>query len=281
MNILLNNKIIGESKVSSELQKAANIPFDSIFNSTFEANAFLTSIIDLTTLEGSDNTERIIQLCAKAEDLKAKYQKSIGAICVYPTMAAEVRNALGNESTHIACVSGAFPSGQSPLDIRIMETKYAIQNGANEIDMVISRGKFLENDYEFVFNEVNAFRVACGKDVHLKVILETGELKNNENIHKASMIAMQAGADFIKTSTGKIPVGATLESMAVMLLAIKEFYTGTGKKIGIKPAGGISNIATAQEYIKLVYSILGNEWLTPELFRIGASRLADELLTSE
>ena len=281
MNILLNNKIIGESKVSSELQKAANIPFDSIFNSTFEANAFLTSIIDLTTLEGSDNTERIIQLCAKAEDLKAKYKKSIGAICVYPTMAAEVRNALVNESTHSACVSGAFPSGQSPLDIRIMETKYAIQNGANEIDMVISRGKFLENDYEYVFNEVNAFRVACGNDVHLKVILETGELKNNENIHKASMIAMQAGADFIKTSTGKIPVGATLESMAVMLLAIKEFYTGTGKKIGIKPAGGISNIATAQEYIKLVYSILGNEWLTPELFRIGASRLADELLTSE
>ena len=267
--------------VETELQKATNISIDSIFNSTFEANAFLTSIIDLTTLEGSDNTERIVQLCAKAKELKAKYHTSVGAICVYPTMASEVRNELGNEPTHIACVSGAFPSGQSPLDIRILETKFAIENGANEIDMVISRGKFLENDYEYVFNEVNAFRVACGLNIHLKVILETGELKGINNIYKASMIAMQAGADFIKTSTGKIPVGATLESMAVMLLAIKEFYAATGKKIGIKPAGGISNIASAQEYIKLVYSILGKEWLTPELFRIGASRLADELLTSE
>ena len=178
----IHNSNTTNFNIISELQKARNISIDSIFENSFAANAFLASIIDLTTLEGSDNAERIVQLCAKASELKTKYHTSVGAICVYPTMASEVRNALGNEPTHIACVAGAFPSGQSPLDIRLLEAKYAIENGANEIDMVISRGKFLENDFEYVFNEVKAFKEVCGPNVHLKVILETGELKSIENI---------------------------------------------------------------------------------------------------
>lgn len=236
------------------------------------------NIVDLTTLEGSDNEEVVRNLCLKAESFKTNYSDmtNVAAICVYPTMIQYVKKYLSDSSISVASVAGAFPSGQSPIEIKVAEVEYAISQGADEIDMVISRGKFLEENYEEVFAEIKAIKTAC-KDRHLKVILETGELKTAENIEKASELAIAAGADFIKTSTGKISVGATLEAMFVMLNVIKRHYTDTGIKIGIKPAGGISDIETAIKYYTLVYYILGPEWLNNKLFRIGASRLVDRI----
>ena len=176
----------------------------------------------------------------------------------------------------VACVAGAFPAGQSPIEIKIAEVAYAVAQGADEIDMVISRGKFLEGDYRTVYNEIAAIKAACGT-AHLKVILETGELLTADNIYKASQIAIAAGADFIKTSTGKIKVNATPESFLVMLDAIKDFYGKTGKMIGIKPAGGIADAPTAIQFLKILENVLGEKWLTNEYFRIGASRLSDKI----
>ncbi len=237
----------------------------------------ILSFIDLTTLEGTDNQERIHQLCLKALSFSALGMPSPAAVCVYPPFVRQAKKELRGSGIKIASVAGAFPSGQSPLTVREAEVAYAVEEGADEIDMVISRGKLIEGDEAFVFEEVTAIRKAC-PEKHLKVILETGELKTPQLIRKASEIAISAGADFIKTSTGKIQPAATPEAMQIMLEVIGDHYRLTGKKIGIKPAGGISEPAQALVYYQLVMDILGEEWLTNDLFRIGASRLADGLV---
>jgi deoxyribose-phosphate aldolase len=238
-----------------------------------ELNKKIMSFIDLTTLEGADTKEKVIALCAKAK------QHQVAAICVYPPFAKLVREQLAGTNIQTTCVSGAFPAGQSPIQIKTTEVSYTVEQGAQEIDKVISRGTFLEGDYATVGAEIKAIREVCG-NARLKVILETGELQTLENIKLASEIAIANiyAGDFIKTSTGKVAVNATPEFAYVMLHAIKAEYEKTGKKIGFKPAGGVSTPEDAEKYVKLVYEILGEEWLTPELFRIGASRLVDALV---
>jgi deoxyribose-phosphate aldolase len=226
------------------------------------------SLIDLTSLEGKDNEKSIFALCEKAKKF------GTAAVCVYPALVSSAKKNLKGTKIKIASVAGAFPSGQLPLNLRLEEAKYAITEGADEIDMVISRGKFLAGNYNAVSEEIYAFKKICQGEI-LKVILETGELESTENIRKASEIAIDAGADFLKTSTGKISVNATLESVCAMLLAIKD----SGKKTGIKPSGGISDGETAIKYLRLTEKILGSDWLTPVLFRFGASRLADTIFS--
>ncbi|MCQ2280540.1 MAG: deoxyribose-phosphate aldolase [Bacteroidales bacterium] len=244
-----------------------------------KAYRFILNAIDLTTLEGSDNAAKVQQLCEKALSFENKEKQipTTAAVCVYPPFAAQAKSILKDTPVHVACVAGAFPAGQSPIEIKVAEVAYAVAQGADEIDMVISRGKFLEGDYQTVYNEIAAIKAACGQ-AHLKVILETGELGTADNIYKASQIAIAAGADFIKTSTGKIKVNATPESFLVMLDAIKAHYEATGKMIGMKPAGGISDAPTAINFIKILENVLGEKWLNNQYFRIGASRLADKIL---
>ena len=238
----------------------------------------ILSLIDLTTLEGTDNTMAINRLCQKARALKSDDGNipGIAAVCVYPIFLKQVKENLEDRDISIASVAGAFPSGQSPLEVRLTEVDYAVKNGADEIDMVISRGRMLEGDEKYIYNEVKSTKEVCGEK-HLKVILETGELQKQELITKASQIAIDAGADFIKTSTGKIKPAATLEAVYFMCEVIKKHYKKTGKKIGIKPAGGISDTITALKYYFMIEEILGEEWLNNQLFRIGASRLADKV----
>jgi deoxyribose-phosphate aldolase len=237
------------------------------------------NMIDLTTLEGKDTPGKIKQLCYKAQHLLDTYEDlpTVAAVCVYPSFVKLAKTELSNSSIKIASVATAFPSGQSALEIKLLETKYALDEGADEIDMVISRGKFLTGDYAYVFDEIAKIKEICGTKT-LKVILETGELGSLENVRLASEIAMQAGADFIKTSTGKISPAATLPVTYIMLEAIKEYYEKTGKKIGMKPAGGISTSKLALHYLWMVNEVLGEEWLTTELFRFGASSLANDVL---
>ncbi len=239
----------------------------------------ILSFVDLTTLEGSDTTERVSKLCNKAYTLANKTKKipQVAAVCVYPPFVKQCKAALNGKNINVASVAGAFPSGQSPLPVKLKEIEFAVEEGADEIDMVISRGKFLEGDHQTVFNEIAAIRAVC-KNVHLKVILETGELQTPGNIRKASEIAINAGADFIKTSTGKMQPAATELAAVVMCDTILEYYNVTGIRIGFKPAGGISEPEIALRYYNIVNEILGTEWLTKELFRIGASRLVDNLL---
>jgi len=244
-----------------------------------EALKLIFSFIDLTTLEGSDNDESVKQLCKKAlsfsDNHKTKYE--VAAVCVYPTMVKVAKESLENSNISVASVAGAFPAGQSPIAVKVEEVKYAINQGADEIDMVISRGKLIEGKTEIVFDEIKAIKDVCN-DIHLKVILETGELKTVENIRKASELAINAGADFIKTSTGKINPAATETAFLIMLDTIKEYYEKTGKMIGIKPAGGIRESEQALRYFCLVKEILGDKWLNNKYFRIGASSLAGNVL---
>lgn len=243
-----------------------------------KAYRFILGVIDLTTLEGSDNAARVQQLCEKAMAFRddANGIPATAAVCVYPPFAAQAKAILKDTDIHVACVAGAFPAGQSPIEIKMAEVAYAVAQGADEIDMVISRGKFLEGDYQTVYDEIAAIKAACGH-AHLKVILETGELGSADNIYKASQIAIAAGADFIKTSTGKIKVNATPESFLVMLDAIRDHYEATGKMVGMKPAGGIADAPTAIAFLKILENVLGEKWLTNRYFRIGASRLADKI----
>lgn len=238
----------------------------------------ILSLIDLTTLEGTDNNMSINRLCQKARALKSDDGNipGVAAVCVYPIFVKQAKENLAGRDIQIASVAGAFPSGQSSLEVRLKEVEYAVKNGADEIDMVISRGRLLEGDEKYIYNEVKTTKEVC-REKHLKVILETGELQTNELITKASQIAIDAGADFIKTSTGKIKPAATLEAVYYMSGVIKKHYEKTGKKIGIKPAGGISDTITALKYYFMIEEILGEEWLNNELFRIGASRLADKV----
>jgi deoxyribose-phosphate aldolase len=236
----------------------------------------MLSCIDLTTLEGSDNAGRIVELCRKARSFGESGLPLPAAVCVYPLFVRLAKDQLKGTGILVAAAAGAFPSGQSPLAVRLEEVRYTLNEGADEIDMVISRGRLLEGDEGFVFDEISAIRDVC-KEVKLKVILETGELKSADLIHKASKIAIKAGADFIKTSTGKIHPAATLEAMEIILEVIREHYNETGHKIGIKPAGGISEPDQALQYYLLTERILGSEWLNKTLFRIGSSHLADKL----
>ena len=239
------------------------------------------SMIDLTTLEAKDTPGKVIQLCNKAMRPMANDEipgiPHVAAVCVYPNMVRTAKDFLKNSKVLVAAVATAFPSGMSSRKVKIEETKWAVNEGADEIDMVISRGKFLEGEYSFVFDEIAAVKEACGQ-AHLKVILETGELSTLDNVRKASDIAMHAGADFIKTSTGKIQPAATLPVTLVMLEAIRDFYYLTGKKIGMKPAGGIATSKLAIQYLVVLRETLGNDWMNPGLFRFGASSLANDIL---
>jgi deoxyribose-phosphate aldolase len=201
----------------------------------------------------------------------------VAAVCVYPTMVAIAKKEVEGTGVKVAAVATGFPSGQYPLDVKLQDTRYAVEQGADEIDMVISRGHFLAGDYNYVYDEIVQVKAACGA-AHLKVILETGELSTLDNVRKASDLAMAAGADFIKTSTGKVQPAATLPVTLVMFEAIRDFYYATGRKVGMKPAGGISTAKTAIQYLIVLRETLGQDWLTPDLFRIGASRLANDIL---
>jgi len=237
------------------------------------------SMIDLTTLEGKDTVGKVQQLCYKAQHphLYIKNLPTVAAVCVYPTFVKVAKKALEGSTIKVASVATAFPSGHSKLSVKLEDAKYAIEQGADEVDMVLSRGRFLAGDYNYVFDEVAAVKEVCGK-THLKVILETGELDTLDNVRKASELAIYAGANFIKTSTGKIKPAATMPVVYVMLQAIKDYYLKTGKMIGMKPAGGISNAKLALQYLVMLNETLGHKWMTNEYFRFGASSLANDLL---
>ena len=237
------------------------------------------SMIDLTTLEGKDTRGKVIALCQKAmrPDPLDPTVPHVAAVCVYPAMIGFVKKALAGSGVHIASVATGFPSGQTYTEIKVQETRQAVAAGADEIDMVIDRGAFLSGDYQKVFDEIAEVKEACGP-AHLKVILETGELANYDQVRKASLIAMFAGGDFIKTSTGKVGVNATLPVTLVMLEAIRDFYHATGKKIGMKPAGGIANAKLCLAYLVMLYETLGGEWMNPDMFRFGASSLLNDIL---
>ncbi|MCC7301549.1 MAG: deoxyribose-phosphate aldolase [Bacteroidia bacterium] len=239
-----------------------------------EKTSLILSLIDLTSLEGKDTAEDIHRLCEKA------LRHKVAAVCVYPTMVQTARQILSGSGIRVASVAGGFPGGQLPLRLKENEVRYALDEGADEIDMVINRGKFLEHNYNANSDEIASLKSLCGKRT-LKVILETGELGSETNISRASALAIKAGADFIKTSTGKIPAGASPAAVAGMLLEIKRALAETGKRTGIKPAGGIPDAKTACGYIAMTRAVLGNEWISPERFRIGASRLVDQLAGEE
>ncbi len=237
------------------------------------------NMIDLTTLEGADTVGKVRQMCYKAAHLHDSIPDlpTTAAVCVYPNFVNLAVNQLKGTGVKVASVATVFPSGQSSLEIKLLDTKIAVDNGADEVDMVISRGRFHQGEYNFVFDEIAAIKEACGS-ARLKVILETGELGTFDKVRRASDIAIDAGADFIKTSTGKIQPAATLPVTLVMLEAIKDHYYATGKMVGMKPAGGISNAKLALHYLVLVKETLGGKWLTNEWFRFGASSLANDVL---
>ncbi|MBR2638491.1 MAG: deoxyribose-phosphate aldolase [Bacteroidaceae bacterium] len=249
-------------------------------NNTLEVKKFLFNCIDLTTLKCTDSEESVLKFTEKVNEFDEKYPDlpNVAAICVYPNFANIVSQSLEVESVGIACVSGGFPSSQTFQEVKIAETAMAIHEGATEIDIVLSVGKFLSGDYEGVCDEIEELKSVCGEK-HLKVILETGALKSADNIKKASILSIYSGADFIKTSTGKESPAATPEAAYIMCDTIKEYYNKTGSKIGFKPAGGINTVHDALVYYTIVKEVLGEEWLTNNLFRLGTSRLANLLLS--
>ncbi|NDV65471.1 deoxyribose-phosphate aldolase [Bacteroides sp. 224] len=249
-------------------------------NNTPEVKKLLFNCIDLTTLNTTDSDESVMKFTENVNRFENEYPdlKNVAAICVYPNFAQVVSDTLEVENVKIACVSGGFPSSQTFIEVKIAETAMAVMEGAEEIDIVIHVGKFLSEDYEGMCEEIQEIKDTC-KGRHLKVILETGALKSASYIKKASILSMYAGADFIKTSTGKMQPAATPEAAYVMCEAIKEYYNLTGNKIGFKPAGGINTVNDALVYYTIVKEVLGEEWLTNELFRLGTSRLANLLLS--
>ena len=247
--------------------------------SKMQALYLALSMIDLTTLEGKDSEGKVKQLCYKASHLHYKHPglPYVAAICVYPTMVPIAKKELAGTGINVASVATAFPSGMADINAKLDEVKSVVDAGADEVDMVISRGRFLNGDYDYVSDEISQVKDACGK-AHLKVILETGELVTLDNVQLASDIAMEAGADFIKTSTGKVSPAATPPVVLTMLEAIRDFQIKTGKKIGMKPAGGISTAKQAIQYLVMIKETLGDDWLSPNLFRFGASSLANDIL---
>ena len=236
-------------------------------------------MVDLTTLEGADTPGKVRALCAKGRrpDPADPDCPSVAAICVYPAMVPTAAESLKGSGIHLASVATAFPSGQAPLPVKLADTRAAVAAGADEIDMVLNRGYFLSGRYLAAFDEIVAVKEACGK-AHLKVILETGELGTYDAVRKASILAMAAGADFIKTSTGKVSPAATLPVTLVMLEAVRDFRASTGRTVGVKPAGGIRTTKDALRYLVLVNETVGDDWLRPDRFRFGASTLLNDLL---
>ena len=267
---------ITESEISERIHTIINTTNDT--EDSKEILKFALSIIDLTTLEGSDTDAKVKELCDKATSFgkMGVGLNNVAAVCVYPPFINIARQYLEGSTVKVASVAGGFPAGQTPLFIKQDEVKYAVDQGADEIDIVISRGKLIQGNYDVVLEELVALR-EVSKGTHLKVILETGELQSIYNIRKASEIAINSGADFIKTSTGKIQPAATERAVLIMLDTIKEYYEKTGKKVGIKAAGGIANKSQVFQYYCLVKNILGDDWLNKDLFRFGASRLADHI----
>jgi deoxyribose-phosphate aldolase len=247
--------------------------------SKIEGLKLALSMIDLTTLEGKDTPGKVKQLCYKAKHLLDTYDglPTVAAVCVYPSMVRVAKKKLEGSDIKIASVATAFPSGQASTKVKLEDTKFAVGEGADEVDMVISRGKFLAGEYNFVFDEIAAIKKACG-EARLKVILETGELSTLDKVRRASDIAMYAGADFIKTSTGKIQPAATMPVTLTMLEAIRDYYYDTGKMIGMKPAGGISKSKQALHYLVMLNEVLGEDWMNNHWFRFGASSLANDIL---
>ena len=277
------NKLSGVDQVGANA-RAAMLATRSI-KTTSKRWAIDTAIsmVDLTTLEGADTVGKVQALCTKAvrPDPTDSSVPSVGAICVYNDMVSVARKHLdliGGKHVPVAAVSTAFPSGRASIEVKVLDTQDAINAGASEIDMVIDRGAFLEGRLIDVFNEIVTIRQVCGDKAHLKVIFETGELVTYDNVRKASFLAMAAGADFIKTSTGKVAPAATAPVVLVMLEAVRDFYEMTQKRIGVKPAGGIRNTKDAIKQLVLVKETAGEEWLNSKLFRIGASALLNDLL---
>jgi deoxyribose-phosphate aldolase len=260
--------------------RAAKLATRSIKKSTKRAALDLAiSMVDLTTLEGADSPGRIVSLCTKAmrPDPRDPSVPSVAAVCVYPDLVAQARSVLGQSSVKVAAVATAFPSGRASLRVKLADVSDALEAGADEIDMVIDRGAFLSGRIGQVFDEIVGVKAACGS-AHLKVILETGELVTYDNVRRASWLAMLGGADFIKTSTGKVAVSATTPVALVMLEAVRDFAESTGRLVGVKVAGGIRNSKDAIRYLVLVNETVGSSWLTPDLFRFGASSLLNDLL---
>lgn len=274
-----NHKITIQKFPFSESQFLQRVKNDSKFTYTPEEELAMCKTIlgsiDLTTLEGTDNTEKVTKLCETAVSFRdeAKGIPSTASVCVYPRFVGLAKEKLQGTGVNVASVAGAFPAGQLPIELKVAEVEYAVAQGADEIDMVISRGAFLEGRFQEVYDEICAIRKACeGKT--LKVILETGELQTPSNIFRASQLAIHAGADFLKTSTGKIAVNATPEAFWVMMFAVRQHFQSTGQKVGIKVAGGVSTPEQAYTYLHIWRQNMGKEWVTPQLFRVGTSRLA-------
>jgi len=269
---------VDEKEVEKNLSKIKEIA--QICEKDVEILKKCFSLIDLTTLNSTDGYDKGKVMAEKVSSFKQSFQNidNVAAICVYPTLIAAVKENLTVSNVNIASVAAGFPSSQTFIDIKLSECQMAIENGADELDVVISLGSFLEGDFFTVFSELQQIKEVA-ENVHLKVILETGALPSLKDIKLASFLAMEAGADFIKTSTGKLEPAATPQAMYVMCEAIKEFYEKTGEKIGIKPAGGVGNSSDASYYYSIVEQVLGKEWLNSGLFRLGASRLANKLLS--
>ncbi len=248
-------------------------------SSKLQALILALNMIDLTTLEGKDTPGKVKQMCYKAAHMCDQLQDipTVAAVCVYPNHVRTANDALAGTGIKVASVATAFPSGNTTREVKLSDVRFAVVEGADEIDMVISRGHFLAGEFNYVFDEIAAVKEACG-EAHLKVILETGELSTLDNVRKASDIAMYAGADFIKTSTGKVQPAATLPVTLVMLEAIRDFYYKEGKMIGMKPAGGIATAKLAIQYLVVLNETLGEAWMNPDYFRFGASSLANDLL---
>ena len=267
-----------DAQVAAAVKKILDEHFDE--NNNTEVYKFLFNTIDLTTLKSTDSPQSVAAFTERVNAFDEQYpdMPNVAAICVYPNFAQVVRTVLEVSDVDIACVSGGFPSSQTFPEIKIAETSLAIEGGADEIDIVLNLGNFLDGDYEEVCDEISEQKEAC-RDGRLKVILETGALKNAANIKAASVLSLYSGADFLKTSTGKEYPGASLEAAYVMAQAIKEYYGATGRRVGFKAAGGVATTKDAVKYYTVIKEVLGEEWLTNEYFRIGASRLANNLLS--
>lgn len=250
-------------------------------NDTIDVKKFLFGSIELTTLKTTDSDTSVLAFTERLNDFDNQYpdMPHVATVCVYPCFANTVAESLEVDGVEIACVSGAFPSSQARIEVKIAETSLAVADGATEIDIVMPVGKFLSGDYEGVCDDIAELKAACGENVPMKVILETGALKTATNIKKAALLSMYAGADYIKTSTGKLQPAATPEAAYVMCQAIKEYYEETGIQIGFKPAGGINSVMDAIIYYTIVKEVLGKKWLTNKWFRLGTSRLANMLLS--
>ena len=250
-------------------------------NDTLDVKKFLFGSIELTTLKTTDSDESVMAFTERVNQFDAQYPDlpHVATICVYPCFARTVSETLEVEGVELACVSGSFPSSQALIEVKVAETALAVKDGATEIDIVMPVGKFLAGDYDTVCEEISELKNVCGENVAMKVILETGDLVTASNIKKASVLSMYAGADYIKTSTGKEKISATPEAAYVMCQAIKEYYDETGIQIGFKPAGGINTVTDALTYYTIVKEVLGEKWLTNKWLRLGTSRLANLLLS--